>query len=643
MTQPTGYTGNLLWIDLTRRTFRLEQRDELFWRRAVGGGLLATQLLLEATPPGIDPLGPENLLIFASSVAAGHPYAGLARFTTAAKSPLTGGIGETRTEGPWGIALKGCGADALVISGQADRPVAVVVQDGAVTFLDAGDLWGQTVGKTTDTLEQQLGHGIHVAAIGPAGENQVRFASIVTDRSYQASRMGMGAVMGAKRLKAVALRPGARPPVHDPARLQAITTDFARRIPQNDLSRWQYNPPGFSCWIYLHGLDAALCADNYQHSSFAGLEAFKEENYLARPTAELGCPGCPNNCIKAIQPLNAPDLDPRAGGIHQEIAGSMGPAIGVGDLDVVLRANNLCNQLGLDPTSLGFTLSFAMECFQRGLLRPEQNGGQALSFGNGPAALAMVEAIAYRRGLGDLLAEGSKRAAEMIGGDAPRYAMQVKGLEIVPFEPRSQTNLALGYAVAPIGPRYDICEHDWDFDTQVGWRHTLDLSRTLGILERIPMNAVGPEKVRNFKALFTLWSAADALELCIFAIAPTRLLSLEQMAQMVAAVTGWETSAYEIMRMGERRIHLMRWYNHREGLTAADDRLPDRFYDEAIAGGPRQGDCLDRTAFHQAIATFYAMMGWDEEGVPQAATLYDASLEWVVGRACAEHGLRRRR
>jgi aldehyde:ferredoxin oxidoreductase len=211
-----------------------------------------------------------------------------------------------------------------------------------------------------------------------------------------------------------------------------------------------------------------------------------------------------------------------------------------------------------------------------------------------------------------------------------RIVLHVKGLELVPFEPRSQTNLALGYAVAPIGPRYDICEHDWDFDTQVGWEHTLALSRTLGILERIPMQEISPRKVRNFKALVTLWSAADALDFCIFAIAPTRLLSLAQMSEMLRAVTGWETSSYEIMRFGERRLHLMRWYNLREGRTAADDRLPDRFFTEPIASGPRRGDVLERAAFAEAIRTFYAMMGWDDEGRPTLATLYDHGLEWVL-------------
>jgi aldehyde:ferredoxin oxidoreductase len=208
--------------------------------------------------------------------------------------------------------------------------------------------------------------------------------------------------------------------------------------------------------------------------------------------------------------------------------------------------------------------------------------------------------------------------------------MQVKGLELVCFEPRSQTNLALGYAVAPIGPRYDICEHDWDFDTSVGWEHTLRLCRTLGILERVPMGYVGPDKVRAFKALITIWSAADALDQCIFAVAPTRILSLEEMSGLLAASTGWEASSHEVMRAGERRLHLMRWYNLREGLTAADDRLPDRFFEEPIASGPREGDVLDRAAFGEAIRTFYAMMGWDEAGRPSRAVMYDHRLEGLL-------------
>jgi aldehyde:ferredoxin oxidoreductase len=371
--------------------------------------------------------------------------------------------------------------------------------------------------------------------------------------------------------------------------------------------------------------------NNYTGSEFPGLDAFKEKRFLEFQIQDRPCPGCPNDCIKAISPAGtggqAPDA--RSCGIHQEITGAMGPNLGIADLATVLEANRRCNELGLDPTSLGFTISFAMECRERGLLDDDRAAGASLRFGMSEDVLRCVDDIAYRRGLGDLLAEGSRRAAEAIGADAPIAAMHVKGLEMVPFEPRSQTNLALGYAVAPIGPRYDICEHDWDFDTQVGWDHTLHFSRTLGISDRVPMGYQGPEKVPNFKALFQLWSAADALDLCIFAVAPTRILSLPAMSELLHAATGWETSSYEIMRYGARRIHLMRLYNLREGLGREDDVLPDRFYDTPIAAGPQKGAVLDRALFEQSVSTFYEMMGWDEAGVPRAATLFDFGLEWA--------------
>jgi aldehyde:ferredoxin oxidoreductase len=440
--------------------------------------------------------------------------------------------------------------------------------------------------------------------------------------------MGMGAVMGSKNLKALIIKDNVKPGVFNKDLLDRITDDFCKRMKSNNLSKWQLEAPGFSCWIYLHGLDAALCTNNYSKSSFDSIDSYKEENFLSRRISDLECPGCPNNCIKSIHPDDSDDLDSRASGIHQEITGTMGPNIGIGNLDMVLRYNNLCNQYGLDPTSLGFCISFAMELFEKGILASDDR--DFIKFGDAGGVLELIRNIALRKGLGNILAEGTKRAAALIGKGSDRYAMQVKGLEIVPFEPRSQTNLAMGYAVAPTGPRYDICEHDWDFDTQVGWDHTLTLCRTMGILERIPMNYIGPEKVKIFKQLITIWSAADALDMCIFAIAPTRLLSLPQMAQLLHAVTGWETSDHEIMRIGERRLHLMRWYNQREGITAAQDVLPERFYSEPIGEGPRKGDVIDKENFHKSIRTFYEMLGWDENAIPLRATLYDHGLEWLI-------------
>ncbi len=626
-----GYYGKVLHIDLTARRSWIEEPDDRFWRIYGGGGLLATYYLLRQCAPGIDAFDPANLLIITSSVVAGHPYAGLARYTAAAKSPLTGGIGETRCEGPFGIALKGSGVDALVFHGEADQPTVVLVENGQVIFHPAGDLWGRPVSQTVDRLEAQFGPDIHTAVIGPAGEHRVRFASIVSERSYQAARMGMGAVMGSKRLKGIVIRGEHHPPVADPATCAEITAQYRARMRDNALTRWQLEPPGFSAWVHLHGLDAALCTRNYRDAIFEAADNYDAQYFMPRYRHEGNCPGCPNNCIKFFGTDDAAAYDPRAGGIHQEITGTLGPNLGLSDLDAIFRANVLCNDLGLDPTSLGFTLSMAMECVEQGLLTETQTG-MPLRFGQPAAVLAMIRDIAYRQGFGDVLAEGARRAATRISSEAERYAMHVKGLEMVCFEPRTQTNLALGYATAPIGPRYDICEHDWDYDTEVGWEHTLASSRTVGILERMPMDYLGSKKVRNFKALAALWSAADALDLCIFAIAPTRVLSLADMARLLGAVTGWNTSAYEIMRFGERRLHLMRVYNLREGLTAADDTLPARFFDEPLhlPGGRWDGTRLDREAFTAAVQTYYRMLGWDDAGRPRYETLLDQHLEWVV-------------
>jgi len=626
-----GYHGKVLHIDLSARNSLIEQPDDRTWRIYAGGGLLATYFLIRHCPPGIDAFDPRNLLILTSSVVAGHPYAGLPRFTAAAKSPLTGGIGETRCEGPFGVVLKGSGVDCLVFHGTADSPVTLIVENGQVVFQDASYLWGKPVSQTVDALEADLGTDIHTAVIGPAGEKLVRFASIVSERSYQAARMGMGAVMGSKHLKAIVVRGEHRPPVADPDACLRLTEMYRQKMHNNALTRWQLDPPGFSAWVHLHGVDAALCTHNYRDAVFPSTQNFEASQFMPFYQNDGDCPGCPNNCIKFYAADGKDAFDRRSGAIHQEITGALGPNLGIADLGVIFKANILCNDLGLDPTSLGFTLSMAMECADHGLI-PASLTEEPYHFGEATRLLTMIQEIAYRRGIGDLLAEGSRRAARAIGPGAERFALHVKGQEMVCFEPRTQTNLALGYATAPIGPRYDICEHDWDYDTQVGWEHTLDSSRTVGILERIPMDFIGAEKVVNFKALATLWSAADALDFCIFAVAPTRILSLQNMAEMLAAVTGWNTSAYEIMRYGERRLHLMRIYNLREGINASEDTLPERFFSEPIRmpGARWDGKFLDQGQFQEAIRTYYRMMGWNDAGQPHYETLLDHHLEWTI-------------
>ena len=625
-----GYNGRIATLDLGTASVAIDKPSDHVYRIYAGGGLLGAWLLLTRTRPAIDPLGPENLLVFTSSAIAGQDGPGLARFSVVTKSPLSGGIAETRCEGPFGRYLKGSGFDALVITGRAAAPVSIVIEDGTIRIADAASTWGRDTLETSEAARATLGRDdVSVAAIGPAGEHLVRYASIVADGSIQAQRLGVGAVMGSKNLKAVVLAGCRLPPVADRAAVDDVARRYATAMATNALTMFQKDPPGFSAYADLSDVDTAYMGwNNYTADVSQPLPTLGRDRFLDHYVRDINCPGCPNDCIKVI---DAERRDDPASGIHQEVTAALGPNVGNTDLPLLLRLNNTCNRLGLDPVSLGFSLSWAMECTEKGLLGRDEAGGLDVRFGNGDVLLPLTRAIAERSaGIGDLLADGVQRASAKLGRGSERYALHVKGVEMVSFEPRTMTNLALGYATAPIGPRYDICEHDWDYDLKAGWDHTLELSRTLGILERIPMEYVGPDKVRNYKALNTIWSACDAMDLCVFASAPTRALSLEMMADLVAGVTGWTTSTWEFMRWGERRNHLMRVYNLREGLGADDDRLPDRFYEEPVAHGRLAGAVLDRGTFGEAVRTWYRMMGWDDLGVPLRETLIDHHLETFV-------------
>jgi aldehyde:ferredoxin oxidoreductase len=630
----SGYHGKVLHIDVGQQTTRVEELSENTYRTYAGGGLLGTYFMLRYTKGNLDAYDPEVPLLFVSSVIAGLEGPGLARFSVVTKSPLSQGIAEARCEGPWGRALKGSGYDAILIHGQANKPIYIVVENGNVSFEDASELWGLTTDFATDRIEEVWGTDeVSVAAIGPAGEKRVRYASIVTSRSIQAMRMGVGAVMGSKRVKALVLKGIQLPSAADPALLQKIGEQFVADMASNQLSMWQKSPPGFAAWIDLADEETAYMGVHYfRRNVFDAGDAYTRERFQEFYHGESPCPGCSNDCIKLLHP--DPEAgDPRSSGIHQEVSGTLGPLIGNRDLRTMLEANRLCNLYGMDPVSTGMTIGFAVECAERGWISDRELNGYRLSFEGNWDLLGLIRNIALREGCGDWLAEGVKRASERIGEHTSPWALHVKGIEMVPFDPRAQTNLGLGFATAPIGPRYDICEHDWDFDTVAGWSHTLRLSRTLGILERVPMQEVSRSKVKNYKALNTIWSACDALDLCVFASAPTRLLDLNQISELIRAITGWETSSYEFMSWGERRNHLMRIYNIREGLGAEEDRLPELFYQDPIPDGRMKGTYLLKDAFQDAIITYYRMMGWDDAGIPTEETLLDAGLgEWVGQR-----------
>jgi aldehyde:ferredoxin oxidoreductase len=627
---PNGYHGKMLRLNLATAASHTHEPGDLFYRLYPGPALYGAYHLLKETPPGLDPFAPESLLIFGCAVAAGNLGTGLARFGVVAKSPLSGGIFESRGEGPFARGLKGSGFDALLLTGRAAEPSYLLIDHGVPHVLPAAEVWGKNTAEATAALEAAHGKDAHIAVIGAAGENLVRFAGIVSG-AHQTQRGGMGAVMGSKNLKAVVIVNPVYPPVAAPAQIEAIDKLFREEgITHNALNLWQKTPPGSSYWLDNVVDPGYVYSHNGQRHDYTPPATFAKDIYTTYMREESQCTGCANDCIKTFN-TGKFTSDNRFGGTYWETLASFAINLDLTNLETYFDANTLCALEGLDPVSTGNVLAFAAEAAEKGILTTDDLGGE---FGFGDLAdrnmCRLIQDIAHRRGLGDTLAEGVSRGAARIGKGSEAFALHVKGVECIAIEGRSQTNLALGYATAPIGPQGDICEHDWDYDTTVGWEHTLDRSATMGIVERIAMGLQSPVKVRNYKALNLIWSGTDALGLCLYGCAPTRYLNLRQMASLVSAVTGWDFSDYELFRAGERRNVLMRAYNYREGFTAADDKLPDRFYNEPIRTGRHAGAVLDRTEFAEMIATYYEMCGWDPAGRPTLGTLLDLHLEWLA-------------
>jgi len=628
-----GYHGKMLKLDLASGSSLTEEPATEFYRNYPGAALYGTYYQLKESLAGTDPFAPESLLIFGCGVAGGNLGTGLARFGVVAKSPLSGGIFESRCEGQFARGLKGSGYDALVLRGKSKTPSYLLIDGGKCTLLSASDLWGKNTAEATTVLETRHGPEAQVAVIGPAGEKLVRFAGIVCGGAHQTQRGGMGAVMGSKNLKAVVIVNPVYPQVADGARIAALDKLFRDEgITNNALNLWQKKSPGWSYWLDNVLEPGYVFSHNGQRHDYKPPESFAKDKYTAYMRLESHCPGCANDCVKSFNTRRL-TKDDRLGGTSWETLSSLAINLDLRELEAYFDMNTLCMLQGLDPVSTGNVLGFSAECVERNLLGKADLGYE---FGFGEMAdrngCRLIEDIALRRGVGNVLAEGVRRAAAQVGKEAEAFALHVKGVECIAIEARSQTNLAMGFATAPVGPQGDICEHDWDYDVTVGWSHTLDRSATMGIYERIPMALQSPAKVRNYNALNLVWSGTDGLGVCLYACAPTRYLRLEQIAELVSAVTGWDFSSHELFRIGERRNALMRWYNYREGLSAADDTLPQRFYTEPIRSGRHAGAVIDKVKFHQMIQTYYEMCGWDSQGRPTLAKLYDMHLEWLADR-----------
>jgi aldehyde:ferredoxin oxidoreductase len=621
---PAGYHGKILKIDLDDLSYEVEKKDEYFYRTFMGGSAMASYFLLTEMEGGVDPLGPDNIFVITTSVLTGAALPGANRVTLAGKSPLSEGFGEAEAGGFFSVEFKRAGFDAAVIKGKAPKPVYLWISDGKVEFKDASDLWGKDSGYAQGKIREELGDDkIQTITIGQGGENLVRYACVVHDLRHTAGRAGMGAVMGSKNIKAIAVRGKLAIELHDKEKIKELSAFFAKNRKNHPV-----------CEILTYGgtlawdmedldSDGVLPTKNFQGGAFDKVEDVTFEKLKDTVfDGQYTCFACPVRC-KPIAAGGKYDIDPIYGGPQYETSGAFGPNMLVNDIEVIAKANELCNKYTLDSIDCGMTIAFAMECYENGLLTKEDTDGIDLRFGNGDAALTMIEKIAFKEGFGALLAEGSYRVAKSLGNGAERFVCAVKKQSFAMHEPRGKNNIGFAFALSPTGADHIEAAHDMPFEEG---RWAVPDLYPIGILKGVPPRDLTPYKARWFVYNQHIYSVLNSLCLCFFTAGPARLFRLNHMVEMVNAATGWETSLFELMKLGERTTTLARVYNAREGFDRKDDALPQRLF-EPLTTGSLTGVKLDKEEFEKALDYYYEMMGWDVvTGVPREMKLYELNI-----------------
>lgn len=624
-----GINGKILKVDLTNQEYSVDEPDDIFYRKYVGGRGFALYYMHKEMAPGIDPLGPGNMLVFASSIIGGAPGPAIPRLMVCAKSPLTGGFGESEAGGYWAPELKRAGFDAVIVTGKAESPVYLWIEDGEVEFKDASHLWGKVTGEVQDILEEELQDDqIKIAQIGPGGENQVLYANITNQLGHFNGRTGMGAVMGSKNLKAIAVRGTGRVDMDDGDKVKEISRWTAAEGMKNPLAK-TLREIGTPSTLNANNESGALPTRNWNKGVFDNADKISGETMKETiGKKSQGCFACPIRCKRVVE-VDEDDIkvDPRYGGPEYETLASFSSLLDSDDLKIAAKANELCNKYTIDTVSTGMTIAFAMECYENGLLTKEDCDGLELKFGNKEVITELVNKIASREGIGDLLAEGSYRAAQEIGQGAEKYTRQVKGQEVPMHDPRVKTGVGLQYALADYGADHMKAAHDTFYRDQD--TYGTKTTKALGIYDAVDPLDIGKEKVNLFVKLDTYWSMLDMLGVCHFGYAPRGPIPVKMLMELVQAITGTDISLYELMEAGERSTTMARLFNLREGITAEADKLPDKFFED-FADGPLAGTGgIDREQFKEAVKMRYRMMGWDESGCPQTAKQVELGVDWI--------------
>ncbi|MCS7234313.1 MAG: aldehyde ferredoxin oxidoreductase family protein [Synergistetes bacterium] len=605
-----GYVGKILYIDLTRKESKEVDLEERFAREYLGGPGFGAKILYEDLAEGTDPLSPENLLIVTSGPISGMPFMGSGRSTFVSKSPLTLGWMHSNMGGSFARSMKLAGYDVIVIKGKASEPLAVKVDNGRVEFLSASELWGKGALEAQDIFKERHGKDFDTFAIGPAGERLVKYACILGSGARAAGRGGLGAVMGSKSLKLFAVRGGKKLQPYDRRAFDEIRKSFTEAITKKLAHYTTYGTPFLVKVINeVHG---GLGTRNFQDEVFEGAlgisgETFREKHFIKN----TACFGCPVACGKVFKSLRNSQVISE--GPEYESIYALGSMCGISDASILIEADRKCDEYGLDTISAGVSVAFLMECYERGILTKGDVDGIDATFGNGEALLALLDKIAKREGIGDLLAEGTKRMAERIGKDAWKFAIHARGLELPGHSPRVLKVMAIGYAISNRGGSH----HD---------------------------SRPGPEYVMSFEDKkkidgkarlcyeINLWTTlGDSLIICHFAENVLGTSLNERYLALVNSLTGFGLSLEELREISHRVYTLERCFNLREKKVAKEeDTLPWRILNERIPKGPAQGFGVTPEELEVMLKESYLIRGWDENGIPRESELKRLKLDFAI-------------
>ena len=613
-----GLMGTILRVNLEEGTILKEAIPEDLAKKFLGGRGLASKYLFDENKPGIDSLGPENKLIFFAGLVTGTASPSASRYSVVTKSPLTNIWAQSSSGGRWGVDLKQSGYDGIIFEGISEKPVYLVIDDEVFQLKDATDLWGKNVSETTELLKQKLGATFNIASIGIAGENQVRYAAIMNDLHRAAGRCGVGAVMGSKRVKAIAVRGSQKIQIADKKAFKNVADKQFELLGESILSAG-LEAYGTNLVLDMVNVCGGLPTRNWQTGVCSFVEKINgealSEKVLVRP---VGCFACPIKCGRDSEIREGPYTGKKGEGPEYESVGTFGAMCDIDDLEAITMAHYLCNDYGLDTISTGSTISFIMECFERGMITKESAEGMEIYFGDSKNMIELIHKIAGREGIGDLLAEGTRRIAQRLGQGSERFAMNVKGLELPAYDSRGAKITGLAFATANRGG---------DHITAYVQGPTYLASPFLVVEDseiKDPLKE-DPKEAKVVKEMEDALTVFDAAGSCKFM---GMSLDAKEWSDIIKTLTGWQFTVEEFRKTGERIYNLERAYNVREGLTRADDTLPKRLLEDPLPEGPAAGQVNKLEIF---LDPYYEFRGWDKKtGKPTQEKLKELGLDEVV-------------